>query len=208
MRNLTAIIILLVAGCAAEEPAAIPQDITVSGGDAPSLADSGQPDAAAPDLDAGLDAAEPDTKPPYDGPPCGDSLCALDESPCSCPEDCIVETCGNGVCCEDAGETTASCAKDCGIVCGDGTCAGQERTCNCPEDCGQETCGNEVCCEAAGETGPTCPQDCGTVCGDGVCDGGETPCGCLEDCGNEYCGNGYCCPAKGETNVICPKDCL
>ncbi len=74
-----------------------------------------------------------------------------------CVAGCVPTTlCGNGAC--EPGETSSSCAIDCGPpppVCGDGFCQFPENA-------------------------STCSLDCGPVCGDGLCDFGEV---CQIDCG-------------------------
>jgi hypothetical protein len=80
-----------------------------------------------------------------------DALCNTGIAPASlCP-------CGDGNCDAAGGETTATCAADCGSSCGDGACNGAEGPTDCPADCG--TCGNAVC--ADGEDESTCCTDCG-----------------------------------------------
>ena len=41
--------------------------------------------------------------------PCGDGICAIDESSCSCASDCAIEVCGNAACCGEQGENTTTC---------------------------------------------------------------------------------------------------
>jgi hypothetical protein len=79
-----------------------------------------------------------------------DALCATGVQSPLCP-------CGDGTCDADGGETTATCAADCGASCGDGACNGGEGAADCPEDCG--TCGDALCGE--GEDESTCCTDCG-----------------------------------------------
>lgn len=79
-----------------------------------------------------------------------EALCATGIQSSLCP-------CGDGECDEDGGETSATCAIDCGATCGDGACNGGESAMDCPEDCG--TCGDEVCGEDEDEDG--CCMDCG-----------------------------------------------
>lgn len=47
--------------------------------------------------------------------------------------------CGDGTCDGAGGETSATCATDCGDACGDGACNGLEASSACPEDCGEPT---------------------------------------------------------------------
>lgn len=66
--------------------------------------------------------------------------------------------CGNGACDAAGGETTATCAADCGQRCGDGECNGSENGNGCYADCGR--CGNGRC-EAAEQARLSCVTDCG-----------------------------------------------
>ena len=92
-------------------------------------------------------------------PACGDGECNGSESCISCPSDCDLLCCGNGVC--DAGECS-SCPDDCSYTdcCGNGTCDPMEDCSTCAADCG------------------TCPP----YCGDGLCNGKETVRTCPQDC--------------------------
>jgi hypothetical protein len=64
---------------------------------------------------------------------CGDGICAINESNCTCAADCP-PTCGDACC--SAGESFCDCESDCPQVCGDGCCsAPQERKQNCAADC-------------------------------------------------------------------------
>jgi len=99
--------------------------------------------------------------------------------------------CGDGAC--NGGETTCTCALDCGALCGDGCCNGGEDAVSCLQDCA--TCGDGVIegaedcddgnpapgdgCSASCqvEAGYTCAgaPSCCARCGNGVADCGE-PC--------------------------------
>ncbi len=73
-----------------------------------------------------------------------------------------VASCGDRVC--SAGETCATCARDCGACasptpfCGDGTCQFGEHCGTCPEDCG-DCAGGHVCCRHCG-SGKPCGHQC------------------------------------------------
>lgn len=71
-------------------------------------------------------------------PVCGDRTCNAEETPASCPADCVA-TCGNGAC--DAGETTASCPADCPTA----ACTTQPDSCT-----GENICINSACVSAFG----------------------------------------------------------
>ncbi len=67
---------------------------------------------------------------------CGDGKCGADETPMSCPTDCVKKP-----------------------VCGDGKCVPPENGSTCPADCAAPAkCGDEVC--SSGESNNTCPIDC------------------------------------------------
>jgi hypothetical protein len=117
--------------------------------------------------------------------PCGDGTCAVDESPASCPADCV--GCGDGTC--GAAETAQNCPSDC-FSCGDGTCNGAETPSTCGVDC--VGCGDGKC--GGAETAQTCDADC-SRCGDDHCSASEKAQydffgTCAEDCGS--CGDTYC----------------
>ena len=162
---------------------------------------------------------------------CGDGVCSQGEDQCTCPDDCAGATCGDGLCCEAAGEK-CSCPDDCGEQpCGDGVCCDGEDDCRadcgdcgngrcelekgedecrCPDDChaGEGECGNGSCCEAGGEDAVNCAPDCcqSPSCGDGACCPTENASECPEDCcAAPSCGDGVCCPT--ETAAGCPADC-
>lgn len=90
------------------------------------------------------------------------------------PNPCAAETCGNGNCNANCGETQVACPTDCiSNVCASEFCGNNVCNANCGEtsqicaaDCGQgpcaaETCGNDNC-NAACETKQSCPADCDT----------------------------------------------
>lgn len=144
------------------------------------------------------------------GPVCGNGVCESGETSTSCASDCGSTTvCGNGTC--ESGETTSNCPADCtaAAVCGDGVCQAPETSDSCPDDCLIITaeCGNGTC--ESGETTANCPQDCTSspVCGDGVCQSPETATLCPADCAesSSVCGNGKC--ESGETETSCASDC-
>ncbi|MFP2908920.1 S8 family peptidase [Pyxidicoccus sp. 3LFB2] len=64
--------------------------------------------------------------------PCGNGFCGEGEDAASCPGDCVVATCGDGVC-EAEDENSVNCPSDCGGCvsgqgsCGEDACAGQVR---------------------------------------------------------------------------------
>ena len=76
-------------------------------------------------------------------------LCANHDCPSLCP-------CGDGDCDGAIGESSATCAADCGAVCGDGSCNGEDVD-SCYQDCG--VCGNGVCEAEEDQTGSCC-MDC------------------------------------------------
>ena len=64
---------------------------------------------------------------------CGDGVCAINESNCSCAADCP-PSCGDACC--SPSESYCTCESDCPRVCGDGCCSGpQEKKGNCAADC-------------------------------------------------------------------------
>jgi len=96
---------------------------------------------------------------------CGDGVCDDNESYLTCPEDCELTSCGNGICEPELGENPDNCWEDCApptppeSYCGDGVCDEDENWAYCQEDC--------------------------SVCGDGFCSKTETPENCLLDCHDE-----------------------
>ena len=170
------------------------------------------------------------------GSSCGDGTCDPDESSQSCPMDCKPQqpVCGNGKC-EGPQESSFSCPQDCKPtkpVCGNGACEPGETSSSCAKDCGgaQEVlvcakakcsssytkCANSPSCNKAltcmGKcTSSQCLQQCSTQAqGDfqtfialaqcaqstGCLSGGTT---------GPTCGDGKC--EQGETSKSCPKDC-
>jgi hypothetical protein len=141
------------------------------------------------------------------------------------------ESCGNGTCHPEKGETCKSCPLDCGpcpaaAVCGDGLCTTGEDNTKCPADCKPPgVCGDGAC--GPNENCQDCPKDCACgsgeycsptmnactrrPCGDGKCDKGigEDCNNCASDCGEcprkPACGDGRCDP--DETTLNCPSDC-
>lgn len=120
------------------------------------------------------------------------------------------DTCGNGTCESDNGETSETCAADC--HCGDGVCKAErgEDLFTCPDDCHSE-CGNGLCelDEHDPNSDTYCSGDCSSQyawCGNDVCDLEETPESCGHDCLGGTCGNGTC--ESGEDAGHCPADCF
>jgi hypothetical protein len=80
-----------------------------------------------------------------------------------CVAGCVpTAVCGNGVC--ESGESSSSCAADCGPpppVCGDGFCQFPETSSTCRADCGLPlpTCGDGIC-----QLRENCQLDCGGGC--------------------------------------------
>ena len=109
------------------------------------------------------------------------------------------ESCGNGFCAAEVGETCGTCAADCGAcTCGDGRCAGESCS-TCPSDCGACTgCGDGMC--GGGEDCASCPGDCGscmTTCGPGSCAGCCDGDSCVSGASPSGCGSG------GNACMIC-----
>ncbi len=114
------------------------------------------------------------------------------------------ESCGNGICHAEKGETCKSCPQDCGPcqkvpVCGDGLCTGAENNDNCPADCKPSTlCGDGVC-----DPSENC-QDCFKDC---ACGSGQYCSPALKACAQRPCGDGKCDSGIGEDCNTCPADC-
>ncbi|MEL7370221.1 MAG: serine protease [Myxococcota bacterium] len=87
------------------------------------------------------------------------ALCAV------APVAALCQGCGDNVCEAARGETSITCAFDCGTDCGDGVCNGDEAPTNCEADCGR--CGNLVC--DADESTETCCIDCGCTESNNMC---------------------------------------
>ncbi|MBM4372397.1 MAG: hypothetical protein FJ098_12130, partial [Deltaproteobacteria bacterium] len=128
---------------------------------------------------------------------CGNAACeAPGETTCTCAEDCGAETCGNGICCSAAGEDDVTCADDCFVSCWD-----EPELCfNQSGPCREMDCGPEGACEAIW-TAPD-GMECGTgplgnpmVCVSGVCT-------CTPDCGGAQCGDDGC----GGSCGTCPEN--
>lgn len=116
--------------------------------------------------------------------------------------DCVSDACGDGVCCQFAGEDACGCPEDCGPgTCGDGCCQVDEDVTTCASDC-PNVCGDGLC--TGSETSESCLEDCPDLCGDGTCAGSETPASCSDDC-PDVCGDSLC--TGSETRDTCPADC-
>ena len=144
---------------------------------------------------------------------CGNNICDPDERE-SCPEDCHIPVCGDGVC--RFGETAESCPDDCGAgpICGNLVCESGENSSNCGTDC-PGVCEPQGCDGRCGAVSDGCSAtlDCGSCgggsCGDQVCDQGEesscpsdcscTPTTCDNRCGQvgDGCGGTLDCGACG-----------
>ena len=96
---------------------------------------------------------------------CGDGYCEGFENNTSCPADCPLVNCGDGVCVFSDGENHHSCPAD---------CPAYPLSCLVPED---------PCDPTAGENAENCPH-CFflPLCGDVTCNGGEDPTNCPMDC--------------------------
>jgi MYXO-CTERM domain-containing protein len=139
-----------------------------------------------------------------DAAACGDGVCTGIEDDGSCPSDCGLYVCGDGMVevpevCDDGNLLDGDgCSSSClsNEVCGNGIVdAGRGEACDdgntvggdgCSPDClSNETCGNGVVDTGRGE-----------VCDDGNAAGGD---GCSADCrSNETCGNGVVDAGRGE----------
>ncbi len=105
-----------------------------------------------------------------------------------CKQVCESNSCGDGVCSPEAGETGTSCYKDChaGACTELGDCTGLPWLVDCD--------GKWTCDAASG----SCMEDCeGTDCDDGVCDvlGGEDTGSCAADCSDYVCSMNDDCSA-------------
>ncbi len=96
---------------------------------------------------------------------CGDGYCEGFENNASCPADCPLSNCGDGVCVFSDGENHHSCPAD---------CPAYPLSCLSPED---------PCQPPTGEYAANCPHCFGLpLCGDATCNGGEDPTTCPTDC--------------------------
>lgn len=147
---------------------------------------------------------------------CGDGLCAQNESPVTCPQDCgpLPLRCGDGECHPVEGENCFSCPDDCppcavADPCTFHTTPGigdtAPRNCVCARD--------PQCCSVTWDfpcvvlATHFCQFECsGPNCGDGECDATENCAVCLTDCGScSLCGDGIC--ATHESCASCAADC-
>ena len=133
----------------------------------------------------------------HTGNPCAQGTVCNEEI-----DQCVLPSCGNGVC--DEGEDCNNCSLDCisgqgGGACDvcfkgvcDGICHPRKDGPDCA-DCAPSWCCGDGACEGE-ENSDNCAIDCGAppVCGDGTCDEGEDQCNCADDCG-----------APPETEVSC-----
>jgi hypothetical protein len=121
-------------------------------------------------------------------PRCGNDQCDRDvdpgsgegpETPATCPQDCRLRACGNGLC---EGDERVTCVEDCpATLCGDGACEPGEDPYRCEIDCPWGRCENGAC--EPTETPETCPQDCYPgACGDALCEDFENAFRCPADC--------------------------
>lgn len=241
-RWLTMLLALGLAACTTVEQVAGTPDTGVDAGGAGYTGwidggDTGAPDAAPTDGEAGgPDATPPDSSPPGDGgpadtmpdtpeidvPPAQDAVPPVedtggtDTSPADiaaaediAPDPCE-QHCNNGsVDCGESGLDCGGTCKPCVNGCGDGVCGGGETACMCPGDCSQ-VCGDGCC--TGGESAAVCCGDCGTCCVPADC----PACGA---CANVTCTAGECgcstapgCCGNGacdgdESTATCPADC-
>ena len=134
--------------------------------------------------------------------------------------------CGNGKC--EAGETNASCAKDCPATSGhwcDSHCTNDKQPsgCFCDSQCAQygdccnadgsapnksapnKSCAGSTCqaCNGAGGTG----GGGGATCGNGTCDAGETNASCPTDCPASGGGGGNTCTTYADVKPLLQTKC-
>jgi len=166
---------------------------------------------------------------------CGNGYCDGDEL-WSCPKDCQfpVPVCGNGSC--EPGESSKTCAGDCGAptdvaTCVAEHCATQQAACKADAGCAAVI----ACLDACPVTSEwkACAKSCSPVgaslwlslpyvmcidgygcrpvlppyCGDGTCQAGETAAACPSDCYEPSPVCGDGWCAKSETVAGCPQDC-
>jgi N-acetylneuraminic acid mutarotase len=131
---------------------------------------------------------------------CGDGTCQAAEDCNSCVGDCG-QCCGDGACDPAAGETCATCARDCRCAAGE-ACDLVERRCEAPcvRDCNGRLCGDDGCGGSCGDCGPgglcepvsgTCEILCTPLCDGRNC--GDDGCGGV--CGE--CDDGAVCTGAG-----------
>ncbi|MBI5608201.1 MAG: hypothetical protein HY902_04920 [Deltaproteobacteria bacterium] len=159
--------------------------------------------------------------------PCTNGGTCTSSKTCTAPK----PVCGNGKC--ESGETSASCASDCGGgggQCGNLVCESGENTSNCNQDCDPTTvclmnaCGDSVmACLSDAKCGAlyscigqcpsgdnACAQKCATTAGSAATNLFSSMAQCMQSSGctsgnPAQCGNGAC--ESGETAASCPSDC-
>ena len=148
-----------------------------------------------------------------------------------CVPNCDDDTCGDGFCDRQAGESDESCPLDCfGLTCEvDMDCLQYEWLVDCwgHWDCVEgfcvercnEICGDGECEPWEGEGATTCAPDCEWQCAEDIhcfhepwlwdcvghwdCLSGL----CMPNCEDIYCGNGACDYLEGESSQSCSMDC-
>ncbi|MCK5804373.1 MAG: hypothetical protein KAI66_16160, partial [Lentisphaeria bacterium] len=153
-----------------------------------------------------------------------------------CSPICDFDTCGDGVCTPERGESETSCAADCSPQCqvpadclslpwfvdcyGHWACVDSI----CQEECDFETCGDNFCDRAGGESPQSCPDDCAVCVEEGMptgfppacCAGLEPMSDCVPDSpcpGSLFfcvdCGDQSCDPHENPYNCMddCPEGC-
>ncbi len=152
----------------------------------------------------------------------------------ACVGVCDYNTCGDGACDNNNGESSTSCPSDCMTSCQspiDCTHNNWTQICQgvwscylgqCKQVCESNSCGDGVCSPVMGETGTSCFKDCHAgACeqisdctglpwlvdcdGKWSCDG--TSGSCMDDCEGADCGDGNCDIQGGEDPGSCSADC-
>ncbi|MBN2497264.1 MAG: hypothetical protein JXR96_21910, partial [Deltaproteobacteria bacterium] len=151
----------------------------------------------------------------------------------TCSPICEFDTCGDGVCNPEGGESEWSCGVDCSRQCEapadclglpwDVDCVGHWDCVRgqCTEVCDFETCGDGTCDRLGGESPQSCPDDCAVCVEEGMptgippacCDGLDALSDCVPDepCPGSLlfcvdCGNRSCDPHENPYN--CLDDCM